>query len=214
MAAHGGAQWERKCVIGDKASSDNNRLDPYSITGVWDCGGVLFMYLRNKEYGDKDGKLCMHCTTTKKTIEVNLPRKLTPSEEWEYAMCWGYKPTLVIPGSIVVGDGEAIISQDEEERRARTADIMAALLPLNERDRRKGHKATLHTVCFMEFLVRIMQKLPENMNEVAEMQLLKPKDSGKELYYSDSDPDLDSDSQFEARYMRYFRKTRRMMIMY
>jgi len=52
------------------------------------------------------------------------------------------------------------------------------------------------------------------MNEVAEMPLLKPKDSGKELYYSDSDPDLDSDSQFEARYMRYFRKTRRMMIMY
>jgi len=91
---------------------------------------------------------------------------------------------------------------------------MAALLPLNERERRKGHKATLHTVCFMEFLVRIMQKLPENMNEVAEMQLLKPKDSGKELYYSDSDPDLDSDSEFEARYMRYFRKTRWMMIMY
>jgi len=85
---------------------------------------------------------------------------------------------------------------------------------LNERDRRKGHKATLHTVCFMEFLVRIMQKLPENMNEVAEMPLLKPKDSGKELYYSDSDPDLDSDSEFEARYMRYFRKTRWMMIMY
>jgi len=84
---------------------------------------------------------------------------------------------------------------------------MAALLPLNERERRKGHKATLHTVCFM-------QKLPENMNEVAEISLLKPKDSGKELYYSDSDPDLDSDSQFEARYMRYFRKTRRMMIMY
>jgi hypothetical protein len=202
-------QWERKCVINDKASSDDRR-DPYSITGVWDCGGVLFMYLRNEGYGDKDGKLCMYCTATKRMIEVNLPRKLTPREEWEYAMCWGYKPTLVSPGSIVVG--EAIISQDEKERRARTADIMAALMPLNERYRRKGHKATLHTVCFMEFLVRIMQKLPENMNEVAEMPLLKPKDSGKELYYSDSG--LDSDSEFEARFMRCYKKARRAMIMY
>jgi hypothetical protein len=205
-------QWERKCIIDDKASIclDDNRLDPYSITGVWDCSGVLSMYLHNNEYGDKDDKLCMYCTATKKMIEVNLPHKLAPPEEREYAMCWGYKPTLVSPGSIVVGD-DAIISQDEEERRARTADIMAALMPLNERDRRKGHKATLHAVCFMEFLVRIMQKLPENMNEVAEMPLLKPKDSGKELYYSDSG--FDSDSQFEARFMRCYKKARRRMIL-
>lgn len=69
---------------------------------------------------------------------------------------------------------------------------MPGLMPLNERDRRRGHRETLQTVCFMEFLVRIMQKLPEKTNQVDEMTLLKPEDSGKELYYSDSsDSDLD-----------------------
>jgi len=77
-----------------------------------------------------------------------------------------------------------------------------ALKPVNEPDRRKGHKETLDTVCFMEFLVRIMQKLPENVEDVIGMPLLKSKLSGyysffkKRVYgsYSDSDSGSGSDS--------------------
>lgn len=65
----------------------------------------------------------MYCTATNKMIEVNLPHKLT-LKDWEYAICWGYKPTLVSPGSIV--GGEVVISHDEEESRAWTAYIMDA----------------------------------------------------------------------------------------
>jgi len=178
----------------------STRLQRYSIDGVWDCGGTLAMYLRlsPREDGMYD-KLLLYCTETKKLRELSLLRSLTPECSSDYALCWGYKPTLVSPGS-VVGDGE--LNQDGESRRHRTADIMAALKPVNERDRRKGHKETLDTVCFMEFLVRIMQKLPENVEDVIGMPLLKSKLSGyysffkKRVYgsYSDSDSGSGSDS--------------------
>ena len=178
----------------------STRLQRYSIDGVWDCGGTLAMFLRlsPREDGMYD-KLLLYCTETKKLRELSLLRSLTPECSSDYALCWGYKPTLVSPGS-VVGDGE--LNQDEESRRHRTADIMAALKPVNERDRRKGHKETLDTVCFMEFLVRIMQKLPENVEDVIGMPLLKSKLSGyysffkKRVYgsYSDSDSGSGSDS--------------------
>ncbi|RLN38908.1 hypothetical protein C2845_PM01G22020 [Panicum miliaceum] len=131
-------QWQR---IYDHRRS--TRVERYSIAGVWDCGGgILAMYLRMS--GREDGldeKLFLYCTETKKLRELNLPRSLTPEWPSDYALCWGYKPTLVSPGSIV---GE--LNQEEERRRHRTADIMAALKPVNERDRRKGHKETLDTV--------------------------------------------------------------------
>jgi len=76
-----------------------------------------------------------------------------------------------------------------------------ALKPVNEPDRRKGHKETLDTVCFMEFLVRIMQKLPENVQDVIEMApLLKLKHSGysfkNKVYHSDSGSGSDSDLDY------------------
>ncbi|GJN01888.1 hypothetical protein PR202_ga19190 [Eleusine coracana subsp. coracana] len=40
-------------------------------------------------------------------------------------------------------------------------DKMEVPKPVNEQDKRKGQKATLDIVSFMEFLIRIMQKLPE-----------------------------------------------------
>jgi hypothetical protein len=69
---------------------------------------------------------------------------------------------------------------------------MAALEPVNKRHRRKGQKATLDTVCFMEFfLLRMMRRLHENMQDVIRMPLLKPEDSDSSLdnerYYLDSD---------------------------
>nr|CAB3492724.1 unnamed protein product [Digitaria exilis] len=119
------------------------------------------MYMRAD--GSSDDKLFLYCTATKKLIEVDLPASLTPASS-DYAFCWGYKPTLVSPGSVV---GE--LKQDEERRRERAADIMAALKPINVRDRRVGQKATLDTVCFMEFLLRIMGKLPNNLQDVVGM---------------------------------------------
>ena len=47
-------------------------------------------------------------STTKKMIKAILPCNLSP-ELSEYAFCWGYKPTLVSPESII---GE--LSQEEE----------------------------------------------------------------------------------------------------
>ncbi|RCV40234.1 hypothetical protein SETIT_9G036400v2 [Setaria italica] len=124
--------------------------------------GRPFVYLRMSSRKDgEDDKLFLHCTETKKLKVLNMPRSMTP--EWsDYSLCWGYKPTLISPGSIAV----------------------------NERDRRKGQKATLDTVCFMEFLLRIMLKLPENMQDVIGIPLLKSKASdsnfNNELYHSDS----------------------------
>uniref|UniRef100_K4ALY3 F-box associated domain-containing protein n=1 Tax=Setaria italica TaxID=4555 RepID=K4ALY3_SETIT len=161
-------RWERRCIIEGHQRPfmmqeiRNNRRDNYLIAGVWKCGGVLVVYLRMSSRKDgEDDKLFLHCTETKKLKVLNMPRSMTP--EWsDYSLCWGYKPTLISPGSIAV----------------------------NERDRRKGQKATLDTVCFMEFLLRIMLKLPENMQDVIGIPLLKSKASdsnfNNELYHSDS----------------------------
>jgi hypothetical protein len=67
----------------------------------------------------------------------------------DVALCWGYRPTLVAPGSIV---GE--LSQDENNRD-RSIDIMKPLKLANEKDKLKGHEETMDTVSFM---ARIMQK--------------------------------------------------------
>jgi hypothetical protein len=72
--------------------------------------------------------------------------------------------TLVLPGSIV---GE--FDQDLERRRNRSADITEVINPLAAQDKGKGREATLNTVCVMEFLVRIMQKLPDDLQDVVEM---------------------------------------------
>ncbi|KAF8748250.1 hypothetical protein HU200_012995 [Digitaria exilis] len=163
-------QWEMRCIIkghrqhaGDILSFGkyirdyNSQHDICTPAGVWDCGGVLVMYLR--AIGENH-KLFLYCAATKNLIEVDLPASLR-TERSDYAFCWGYKPTLVSPGSVV---GEP--KQDEERRRDRAADIMAALKPINVRDRRVGQKATLDTVCFMELLLRIMGKLPDNLQDV------------------------------------------------
>ncbi|KAG2534278.1 hypothetical protein PVAP13_9NG283300 [Panicum virgatum] len=158
---------------------------------IYDHGRSTHLYLRMSPREDgMHEKLFLYCTDTKKLRELNLPRSLTPECPSDYALCWGYKPTLVSPASVV---GE--LNQDEGRRRHRTADIMA-LKPVNERDRRKGHKETLDTVCFMEFLVRIMQKLPENVEDVIGMPLLKSKHSDysfKNIVY-----DSDSGSGFSS----------------
>ncbi|TVU41591.1 hypothetical protein EJB05_15122, partial [Eragrostis curvula] len=161
-------RWEQRCII--------KHLKPYyglrhdipdlsrcSIAGVWDCGGVLVLYMHHIASGEH--WLHMTNASTMKAFQTRLPPKIAP--EWlGYAFCWGFKPTLISPESIV-----GKLSQDEERRRERTAYIMEALKPVSENERTEGPKATLNTVCFMEFLVRIMQKLPDDMQDVIEMPL-------------------------------------------
>ncbi|KAL6636662.1 hypothetical protein ACP70R_024234 [Stipagrostis hirtigluma subsp. patula] len=165
--------WEQRCVIINEyiASYEECLTHRWSVIGVWDCGGALVLYLHDK-FSD-DNRLYLYHVKAKKMFRKDLPPNLAPEgsnlkpEKPHYKFCWGYKPTLVSPESIIAGE----INQ-AERRREFMADIMEAWKPTREQDRRKGRKTTLGTVCFMEFLVRIMEKLPHNMQEVIGMPLL------------------------------------------
>ncbi|RLN41394.1 hypothetical protein C2845_PM01G06780 [Panicum miliaceum] len=153
-------QWEPKCVIERETDYHLEQdFDSCSITGAWDCGGVLVLHF----YGGDPGRLyIVSPSARKKMIKATLPYNLSP-ELSEYAFCWGYKPTLVSPGSII---GE--LSQ-EEMSQGRTKDIFEPLKPLHDQEKRKGQEAALSTVCLMELLVVIMRRLPENTQQVAKM---------------------------------------------
>ena len=139
-------------------------FDRCSITSAWDCGGVLVLHFyRAFRY---PGRLyIVSPSTTKKMIKAILPCNLSP-ELSEYAFCWGYKPTLVSPESII---GELNQEEEMSQGRRRTKDIFKPLKPLHEQEKRIGQAATLATVCLMEFLVDIMRRLPDNMQEVSKM---------------------------------------------
>ncbi|TVU15963.1 hypothetical protein EJB05_39508, partial [Eragrostis curvula] len=86
-------------------------------------------------------------------LKENQSRHLTP----DYGLCWGYRPTLVSPGSIVGEDG-----QNAERRRGnRTADMAEVLKPVNEQDKKNGQTTTLDIIRFMESLIPIMEKLTQ-----------------------------------------------------
>ncbi|TVU44412.1 hypothetical protein EJB05_03853, partial [Eragrostis curvula] len=135
-------KWEQRCVIKDPCLFYHD-FSRCSIAGVWDCGGVLFLYLHHSAAHHDHWLYTVDNDSSTRVLETNLPRHMTP--EWsDYAFCWGYKPTLLSPGSIVG-------KQDEDSRRTEV------LKPVNERERRKWLGATLDTARFMEFLVGIMQ---------------------------------------------------------
>ncbi|EAZ43167.1 hypothetical protein OsJ_27759 [Oryza sativa Japonica Group] len=105
-----------------------------------------------------ESSIFLYDDATGEVFHLNSPPHASP-EKSDYRICWGYKPTLVSPASIA---GEA--SQDERRRRDVAADVLAAVKPVSEAHERKGQKATLHTVCFMEFLVGVMRKLPSELH--------------------------------------------------
>ncbi|RLM75529.1 hypothetical protein C2845_PM15G20260 [Panicum miliaceum] len=140
------------------------------IISVWDCGGVLVLYF--DDYSDGN-KVWLYDVATKKLFRAEMPGDLTVASVDCYEISWGYKPTLVSPGSIV---GE--FDQDLERRRNRSAHITGVINLLGPLDRRKGQEATLNTVCLMEFLVRIMQKLPHDLQDVVEMPEIDSDDPG------------------------------------
>ncbi|KAK3145660.1 hypothetical protein QOZ80_3BG0255740 [Eleusine coracana subsp. coracana] len=163
-------RWERRCVVTTHHPVPHHHGDGHLnscfVAGAWDCDSVLVMYLHNAGGGDHNHRLCLKNASTNKTFDATLPSNVTP--EWpDYAFCWGYKPTLLSPGSIVANK----LSKRQERLRKCAANVMEALKPVNEGERRKGHKATLGTASFMELLLSIMQKLPGNMLDVIGMPL-------------------------------------------
>lgn len=66
--------------------------------------------------------------------------------------------TLVSSGSII-----GKLDQGVGRRWELPADMMKVLQPVAERDRKQGHEATLDTVSFMNVLVCIMQRLPDDL---------------------------------------------------
>ncbi|CAN6236089.1 unnamed protein product [Urochloa humidicola] len=157
-------QWERRCVIAVKSGHYYRKGDLRycPITGVWDCGDVLVMYFK-----DTLGMLCLYHVATEKMYKADLSGDLTP-ECWCYQVCWGYRPTLVSPGSIVVDK----LNQGKGTCRDHTEEIMQLMKPVKEQEKRKGRKATLSAVCFMELLAYIMRKLPDDFQNLVEMPLI------------------------------------------
>ena len=170
-AAEADRRWERVCVI-----SNQDRVFFDRIIGVWDCGGVLVLYFEFSEFAsDCNGKVWLYDVATKKLFRADMPGDLTVTSLGCYEISWGYKPTLVSPGSIV---GEFDQDLEVERRRNRSAHITGAINPLGPLDRRRGQEATLNTVCLMEFLIRIMQKLPDDLQDVVEMPKIDSEDPG------------------------------------
>ncbi|CAL5069699.1 unnamed protein product [Urochloa decumbens] len=156
-------QWERRCVIavkGGRYHKGDLRYCP--IIGVWDCGEVLVMYFKGEL-----GVICLYDVATRKMYKADLPCDLTPKCS-DYELCWGYRPTLVSPGNIVVDK----LNQVKEMRQDHTAEIMQLMKPVEEQEMRKGRKATLSAVCFMELLAYIMRKLPDDLQNLVEMPLI------------------------------------------
>lgn len=63
---------------------------------------------------------------------------------------------------------ERIIGGDAEGCLGHATDIIEVLKIANEQEKSKGREATLTTMYFMDYLVRIMRRLPENMQQAME----------------------------------------------
>uniref|UniRef100_J3MU27 F-box associated beta-propeller type 3 domain-containing protein n=1 Tax=Oryza brachyantha TaxID=4533 RepID=J3MU27_ORYBR len=137
-------QWERRCIL-------RNGWAWPRIAGVWDCGGVVLAV-------DEQSTISLYDDATGEVSQLNPPPDASP-EMRDYRVCWGYKPTLVSPASVV---GE--LNQGEQQQRDLAAKVLAAVNPLNEMNKRKGQDAALHIVCFMEFLVSVMRELPGKLH--------------------------------------------------
>ncbi|CAN6276771.1 unnamed protein product [Urochloa humidicola] len=175
-------QWVRRCLIAEQRYEHTIHL--CSLMGIWDFGDVIVLHSEGFGYDDL---FVYNATTGQMSSKATMHRDLAPDQS-EYAICWGYRPTLVSPGSII-GNMQ---SQEEVDQRRRElpADMVKALQLVAERDGKKGHKATLDTVCFMNILVGIMQRLPDgDVQGLLELLTGDPKglSSSEDAAYSDSD---------------------------
>ncbi|GJM97059.1 hypothetical protein PR202_ga13957 [Eleusine coracana subsp. coracana] len=146
---------EEDCVLG---WGYGTRSQTYKLLVVQRCKG-------NSRYDRRlrlSNLLYLFNASTMKMSRLNLPWNLM-LESSQYAFCWGYKPTLVSPENII---GE--VGRDVERCLGHATDIFEVLKTVNEQEKRTGREATLTTMCFMDYLVRILRRLPENMQEAIE----------------------------------------------
>lgn len=69
------------------------------ILDLRNANGVLILYLRTAE---ADGsKLFLYEVATETMLIENLSYDLQTPKELDYSFCWGYKPTLLSPRSII-----------------------------------------------------------------------------------------------------------------
>ncbi|KAF8651767.1 hypothetical protein HU200_063285 [Digitaria exilis] len=188
-------QWETRCVIAKESSAYycDDYLYDCPVAGVWDCDDVLVLLLLD----DMLYKLCLYHVPTEKIFKADLPADLTP--KWsDYKVCWGYRPTLVSPASIV----DKLNQQGKETRQGHSLELRQLLKPVKEQEMRKGKKVTLNVVCFMEFLSYIIGKLPDDMQDIVETPLMD--DSEYSIIFSEYTSVVDDDdgdgSSAEANY--------------
>ncbi|KAF8702272.1 hypothetical protein HU200_033040 [Digitaria exilis] len=154
-------QWVKRYLIAEQPVEA--RFYIFSLTAVWDCGGVLVLY--SDGIRDDVDKLFVYNVATGKMFKAALHRDMAPDSS-EYAICWGYTPTLVSPGSMVGKVDQGVVGR---RRRELPADMVKALQPVVERDRKQGHDATVDTVSFMDVLVCIMRRLPDGVQDVQDL---------------------------------------------
>ncbi|GJN01895.1 hypothetical protein PR202_ga19197 [Eleusine coracana subsp. coracana] len=150
-------QWEQKCVF---EVEDDLKFCP--IKGLWDYNGVIVLFLYNEE---DDSKLFLYEVATEKMLTENLSYDLTPRGS-HYSFCWGYKPTLLSPESIIDE-----LNQDVNWLGIHKDNIVKAKKPFHKEDKRKIPKAALSNIRFMEYLVRVIEKLPGILQDI-KMSLL------------------------------------------
>ncbi|CAN6240708.1 unnamed protein product [Urochloa humidicola] len=143
LLASDGHEWVRLC----KFWCGGGGGTAGKLAGAWDCGGVLLLYFRHNRTSTTAYLHLYDTRAEKELARPVLPRTVAAGSG--LVLCSGYRPTLVPPGSIVGA-------------RPRQRGVLAALKPLVERDVAAGRERTLEAVCFMDLLLYIMSKLPDN----------------------------------------------------
>ena len=144
-------QWVRLC---ESRCGDVNAA---KLAGAWDCGGVVLLYFVHRY--SKVAHMRMYDTRNDEEFSrLAMPRAVAEQggAAGRVLLCWGYKPTLVSPGSIV----------GAPPRRRCAGGVLAASDPQLERDVDAGRERTLEVVCFMNLLLYITRKLPDNAKDV------------------------------------------------
>ncbi|CAL5069705.1 unnamed protein product [Urochloa decumbens] len=151
LLAAGRGEWVRLCELRWCGAISSK------LAGAWDVGGVVLLHLVHRQ--SKTGYLHMYDTRNDEAYRrLNFPRMVAKQGGGSgRVMCWGYRPTLVSPGSIV---GAPPLG------RRGAGGALAALDPMLERDVAAGRERTLEAVCFMNLLLYIMSKLPDNPLDV------------------------------------------------
>lgn len=148
LAPGDGHRWERRFICDRKL---------YSLVGAWDCGGGSLLLLTNGT-----GILLSDGSSSSKVVECATPRSLTMEKKTEYALCWGYRPTIVSPRSIIGARSHV------RQNLGRIYDIVEPVIELHKE---RARAERLHVKCVMELLLQVMRTLPQEREHFLKQQL-------------------------------------------